>query len=194
MILGFDVEGQFVTRSDDERVVNRSVNYLELCFNFKDTETWDDLTKRVLFKGDGETYCKQLDNENKVVVPSEVLTGDSFVFSLYGVTVDLMVRVTCNLMKIIMVSSGFTGDSLVSGSGNRSVVDDVYARLDGLDVTVTGHTTVLSNLGDDVDSLESTVNGIGDDITAINGKLDNTVEMTVEYPDGSSETFDVVVK
>ena len=82
MIIGFDVDGQFVTRRDDERVVNRSVNYLELCFNFKDTETWDDLTKRVLFKGNGETYSKQLDNENKVVVPSEVLTGDSFVLKL----------------------------------------------------------------------------------------------------------------
>ena len=152
MIISYDVEGQFVTRRDDERVVNRSVNYLELCFNFKDAETWEDLTKRVLFKSNGETYCKQLDSENKVIVPSEVLTGDSFVFTLYGITDDPVVRVTCNLMKITMVNSGFTGDSIVPGPGNRSVVDDIYAR------------------------------------------LDNTVEMEVEYSDGNTETFNVVVK
>lgn len=265
MILGFDVDGQFVTRRDDERVVNRSVNYLELCFNFKDTETWDDLIKRVLFKGNGETYSKQLDNENKVVVPSEVLSGDSFVFTLYGITDDdPVVRVTCNLMKIIMVSSGFTGDSLVPGPGNRSVVDDVYARLDGLDVTVGEHSVALSNLGDDVnglgdsvdsledtvsrhtgsisdltgtvndhsnmlsnhdrsisnldnaldnvsdtvDGLELTVGGHTNSIEGLNekdgqltnniidiyNKINNTIEMTVEYTDGTTETFDVVVK
>ena len=174
MIIGFDVDGQFVTRRDDERVVNRSVNYLELCFNFKDTETWDDLTKRVLFKGNSETYSKQLDNENKVVVPSEVLTGDSFVFTLYGITDDdPVVRVTCNLMKITMVSSGFTGDSLVPGPGNRSVIDDVYARLDGLDVTVGGHTTALSNLGDDVNGLGDSVDTLEDTVSRHTGSIND---------------------
>ena len=174
MIIGFDVDGQFVTRRDDERVVNRSVNYLELCFNFKDTETWDDLTKRILFKGNSETYSKQLDNENKVVVPSEVLTGDSFVFTLYGITDDdPVVRVTCNLMKITMVSSGFTGDSLVPGPGNRSVIDDVYARLDGLDVTVGGHTTALSNLGDDVNGLGDSVDTLEDTVSRHTGSIND---------------------
>ena len=41
MIISYDVEGQFVTRRDDERVVNRSVNYLELCFNFKDPQDFN---------------------------------------------------------------------------------------------------------------------------------------------------------
>lgn len=187
MILGFDVEGQFITRRDNDRIVNRSVNFLELCFNFKDTETWEDLTKRVLFKSNSETYCKQLDSENKVVVPSEVLTGDSFVFTLYGITDDPVVRVTSNLMKITMVNSGFTGDSIVPGPGNRSVIDDLYAQ-------VTGLSDDVGNLDVSVGALESTVSGIGDDITAINGKLNNTIEMSVEYTDGTSETFDVVVK
>jgi archaellum component FlaC len=78
-----------------------------------------------------------------------------------------------------------------------AIGDDV----DSLETVVTGHTRSITGLisdvsiiGESVDDLESTVSSIGDDITAINGKLDNTIEMTVEYPDGTSESFDVVVK
>ena len=152
MIISFDVDGQFITRRDYTKVVNHSVNYLELCFNFKDTETWAELTKRVLFKSNSKTYCKQLNQENKVFVPFEVMKGDSFSFTLYGLTEDLFVRVTCNSMKIRMIDSGYIGDSLIPDPGNKSVVDDLYE------------------------------------------KLNNTIEMEVEYSEGTIEIFNVVVK
>ena len=34
----------------------------------------------------------------------------------------------------------------------------------------------------------------GDDITTINGKLNNTVQMDVKFADGTTASYDVVVK
>ena len=270
MILLFNVDEQTVSRTDSNSgLVNESVDYLSLSFTFKSNSVWDNLDKKIEFYANGTgVYDVELD-DGSVTVPFEVLTGDYFIFSLYGVDGDL--RVTTNKMKIYLDESGFIGDGVAPGDDKRTVIEQINDRVDGvvvdvdaLESTVSGHTTALSTLsddvtglagsvsalstnvnaidddvdslestvgshtnsinsltgsvsalsttvnaiGDDVDSLETIVTGhtnsldglardvdsIGDDITTINGKLDNTIEMTVEYSDGTSESFDVVVK
>ena len=249
MILLFNVDEQTVTRTDSNSgLVNESVDYLSLSFEFKDDSVWDNLVKKIEFyaKGTG-VYDLELD-DGSVVVPFEVLTGDYFIFSLYGVDGDL--RVTTNKMKIYLDESGFIGDGVAPGDDKRTVIEKINDRIDtvvvdvdALEVTVDGHTSSLSNLGDDVtglagsvSALSSSVGAIGDDVDSLEStvnehstsiennatnisnlndlvndfetvlnrhddrihdvetKLNNTIEMTVEYPDGTSESFDVVVK
>ena len=127
MILSFDVTGQTVSsRKNNGKLANKSVNYLSLCFNFKDTE-WDNLTKRVLFENGGEKYCKELNEHDQVLVPFEVLVDDYFVFSLYGIDGD--VRVTTNQIKIFLGESGFDGDTIAPGEASKSIIDDIYEKL-----------------------------------------------------------------
>lgn len=152
--ISFDVEKQIVTgkpNEDTNKLVNNSCNYLELCFNFKGEE-WENLTKRVLFKSkNSKVYCKQLNNENKVMVPWEVLVGDSFTFSLYGIG-DENLRITTTQKKVRLIDSGFDSKVEEALPPTPSIVDDIY------------------------------------------NKLNNTIEMEVTYSDGSTDTFDVVVK
>ena len=200
MILQFNVDEQTVTRTDTVTgLVNESVDYLDLSFTFKSNSVWDSLDKKIEFYARGTgVYDLEL-TDDSVTVPFEVLTGDYFIFSLYGVDGDL--RVTTNKMKVYLKESGFIGDGVAPGTDKRTVIEQINDRIDVLNDDVTGLSgsvgalsTNVSAIGDDVDSLESAVSGIGDDITTINGKLNNTVEMTVEYTDGTSATFDVVVK
>lgn len=153
IILGFDVTKQVVTkRSTSERLINNSSNYLKLCFNFTE-ETWDEVTsKRVLFTSEhSKVYCKELDENNTVIVPWEVLTEKYFLFTLYGIGEDNL-RITTTQKKIVLEESGFKEEIEKDLPHNSSIVEDIY------------------------------------------NKLNNTIEMEVTFEDGSTETYDVVVK
>ena len=186
IVLNFEVIKQTVSQKNFEKLVNDSSNYVKLCFDFKDPD-WSDICKRILFHSrSSETYCKEWDENHEVIVPWEVLTEDYFVFNLYGVG-DESLRITTTPKKVSLGNSDYTDEIEKPLPPTPSVLDDIYNKLDnadssisvigesveGLESTVSSHTTALSNLGDGVDSLESTVNAIGDDITTINGKLNN---------------------
>ena len=225
----FNVKGQKVSKKGEHpELVNDSYNYLELQFSFEEDSEWENLTKRVLFRTKEEpVYCKQLNNENKVIVPWEVLTGGFFVFELYGITEDM--RITTNYVTVYLKNSGYTEIVEEAIPATQSVLDDVYARLDGLDVTVGGHTgsisdltgTVndhsnmlsnhdrsISNLDNALDTAVSDLADLSTDyigtkamvlnhkvyIQSLQEEINNTIEMAVEYTDGRTETFDVVVK
>ena len=194
MILQFNVVEQTVTKSNDAVLVNESVDYLSLSFSFKENSVWDDLEKKVEFyaKGTG-VYDLELENDS-VTVPFEVLTGDYFIFSLYGV--DGGLRVTTNRMKVYLKESGFIGDGVAPSDDKRTVIekindriDSVVVDVDALEVTVDGHTSSLSNLGDDVtglagsvSALSSSVDAIGDDVdsleTVVNGHTNSINSLT----------------
>ena len=195
MDLLFSVDEQTVSRTDSNSgLVNESVDYLSLSFSFKENSVWDDLEKKVEFYAkDTGVYDLELD-DGSVVVPFEVLTGDYFIFSLYGVSGDL--RVTTNRMKVYLKESGFIGDGVAPGDDKRTVIQRIDDRIDGvvvdvdaLESTVDGHTTALSELGDDVTGLAGSVsalsNGldaIGDDVdsleTVVNGHTDSINSLT----------------
>lgn len=152
-ILKFDVNRQVIKGRTHEVLVNNTSNFLKLCFEFdKDDDTWDDLTKRVLFSSkNSKVYCKELDNNGQVIVPWPVLTEKYFLFTLYGIGEDDL-RVTCQQMKISLDESGFQTEIEKDLPHESSIVEDIYDR------------------------------------------LNNSIEMEVTYDDGSSETFNVVVK
>ena len=193
MILLFNVVEQTVTRTDTVTgLVNESVDYLDLSFTFKSNSVWDNLDKKIEFysKGTG-VYDLELENDS-VLVPFEVLTGDYFIFSLYGTDGDL--RVTTNKMKVYLKESGFIGDGVAPSDDKRTIIEKINDRIDtvvvdvdALESTVSGHTSSLSTLSDDVtaldnavDSLSDTVSGhttsiggLTDDLSALDGTVDD---------------------
>jgi archaellum component FlaC len=196
MFLCFSVDEQTVTRTDTVTgLVNESVDYLGLSFTFKSEGIWDNLDKKIEFyNGEIGVYDLELDNEDKVIVPFEVLTGDYFIFSLYGVSGDL--RVTTNRVKVYLKESGFIGDGVAPSDDKRTVIerindriDEVSSDVDALETTVSGHSTALSTLGDDVtgltgsvSALSTNVNAIGDDVdsleTVVNGHTNSINSLT----------------
>lgn len=196
MFLCFNVDEQTVTRTDTVTgLVNKSVDYLGLSFTFKSDGIWDNLDKKIEFyNGEIGVYDLELDNEDKVIVPFEVLTGDYFIFSLYGVDGDL--RVTTNRVKVYLKESGFIGDGVAPSDDKRTVIERINDRIDSvvvdvsaLESTVSGHTSSLSTLGDDVtgltgsvSALSTNVNAISDDVdsleTVVNGHTNNINSLT----------------
>ena len=202
MFLCFSVDEQTVTRTDTVTgLVNKSVDYLGLSFTFKSEGIWDNLDKKIEFyNGEIGVYDLELDNEDKVTVPFEVLTGDYFIFSLYGVSGDL--RVTTNRVKVYLKESGFIGDGVAPSDDKRTVIERINDRIDGvvvdvsaLESTVSGHTSSLSNLSDDVTGLTGSlqalsvnVNAIGDDVTS----LENIVTGHTRSLDGLARDMDSI--
>lgn len=162
-MLEFEVNNQIIKRVDNTELVNLSENYLGLSFTFK-TNDWNDLAKFVLFTGQGTDTFKIAVVNNTVSVPNEVLTGDYFIFSLYGVSND--VRITTNQIKAYLISSGYTDNvtSDINTDIDLNVVEEIY-------LAISSHKHTLTDITD----------------------LD-TVEMEVVYDDESEETFNVVVK
>jgi uncharacterized protein YoxC len=68
-----------------------------------------------------------------------------------------------------------------------NALDNVSDTVDGLESTVGEHTRSIEGLTVNNEQLTNNIIDIYD-------KLNNTIEMSVEYTDGRTETFDVVVK
>lgn len=146
----FDVEKQVVRkRKNCEELVNNSANYLKLCFNFKD-ESWDEVTsKRVLFSSKhSKVYCKELDANNTVIVPWEVLTEKYFLFTLYGIGDDNL-RITTTQKRIVLEESGFKEEIEKDLPHNSSIVEDIYNKLNNtieMEVTFEDESTQTYNV------------------------------------------------
>ena len=106
------------------------------------------MTKRVLFRNeDTPVYCKELDNENKVIVPFEVLTKGYFTFELYGSTNDI--RITTNQVTIYLKNSDYTDIVEEALPPTPSVLDDIYNKLNNtieMEVTYTDDTVETYNV------------------------------------------------
>ena len=120
MDLTFDVSNQIVTRTDSNKSVNFSENYLKLVFTFK-TQDWTGLDKYVYFKADDGDYRFELEN-NELIVPSVVLTGNRITFGLFGES-ENVVRITTNLVIIRLIDSHFTD----GGVAILDRIDELYA-------------------------------------------------------------------
>jgi len=83
----------------------------------------------------------------------------------------------------------------------ENALDNVSDTVDSLESTVSEHTNSIDGLDSMVNDLRRVfdkhdwdINDIGEHIRVVETKLNNTVEMTVEYTDGTTATFEVVVK
>ena len=137
MDLEFTINEQ-TCRLDDKRqqVVNLSENYLVLSFTFSDD--WESTGKFVLYPMEDGTVLRQGINNDKTVVPADVLTGDKFYFTVYGINNNE--RITTNLVKVNLLKSGYTDDAITPGEDELtpSVVEEIYLALEEKVVKETG--------------------------------------------------------
>ena len=98
MLLTFEIKKQLIRRTDKEIPVAKSENYLYAQFSF--SEEWEG-TKTAIFNN-GTPYSIQLDNDNKCLVPWEVITESGF-----SVSVFCGERITANVSYVDVLPSGY---------------------------------------------------------------------------------------
>lgn len=90
MELSFDIKNQHITRTDHNRVVAGSQNYITATFSF--SEDWDGVAKTAIFNRCDGDAIKVVLVDNACAVPAEVLARQGGVsVSVYGgdlITVD----------------------------------------------------------------------------------------------------------
>lgn len=82
--LKFRVSGQRLYKANSSYeypIVNGSSNFLALRFSF--SQEWDDVQKVISFN-DGADY--QAIQDSAVLVPDDILAGESFSFSIIGIS------------------------------------------------------------------------------------------------------------
>lgn len=116
MLLSFNVEKQIITRTDTEKVVTNSMNYLYAQFSFSDEWTGE---KTAVFKGKHGTYNALLDADNKCLVPWEILTE-----AMFDVSVFCGDLITANKVKIFTTPSGYE-----IGDESRIPTPEIYTQV-----------------------------------------------------------------
>jgi hypothetical protein len=116
MNLLFSVDKQIITRTDKEKVVRDSMNYLHANFTF--SEEWTGQITAV-FKSKSGAFNVLLDNLNSCLVPWEVLKDEVIEISVF--CRDL---ITANKAKIITIESGYE-----IGEEGRIPTPDIYTQI-----------------------------------------------------------------
>lgn len=132
IVLNFDVVKQRIIKKNTEYLVNHTLNFLEFHFSFD--EQWDSFSpKYIIFKHNEKNYLNILTYDTElekytIKVPSIVLEGSSFRFTIYGLVYvgGSEVRITTQEVTIKLHDSGFTNDiSNLSEDGDI----DIFTRL-----------------------------------------------------------------
>ena len=127
MDLEFEIVNQSIKKINRKELANKSQEYLQLSFTFK-TDDWTGLTKFVLFKKDKTAYRVAL-TDGKVLVPNACLTGDRFIFMVYGV--NDTVRVTTPTVLIYLEESGYTTEVENDiPDDDPTIVEAIYTAID----------------------------------------------------------------
>lgn len=116
MRLIFDVNKQIVTRTDNEKVVRLSRNFLYAHFEFSEEWTGE---KTAVFRYRNKTYNMLLDSDDTCLVPWEILRCEYFDVSVF--CGDLL---TANAVRVFTIASGY-------GLGKSSIAPtpDIYAQI-----------------------------------------------------------------
>lgn len=146
MDLEFSVNNQTLKRTDTNKPVNWSDNYLTLKFLFE-TEDWNPLNKFCLLRTLDKLYRLELENDS-VLLPVGVLTGDKLILSVYGATDEL--RITTNMVGVIMGKSGYNIEDI----SDIEDIEDIYSIID----SKASKTYVDKELGFKADKTEIPVN------------------------------------
>lgn len=116
MLLTFNVEKQIIMRTDTEKVVTNSMNYLYARFTFSEEWTGE---KTAVFSAQKKTYNALLDENNTCLVPWEALTGSIFTVSVF--CGDL---ITANKVIIYTIPSGYE-----VGDESRIPTPEIYTQV-----------------------------------------------------------------
>ena len=128
MDLCFDVSNQMVTRTEKNRIVNYSDDYLRLVFSFK-TSDWSGCSKFILVFDGEDTYRIAL-VDDAFIVPEELLTKEKLLFSIYGVNNSY--RITTPKILVRLQEAGYSANvkSLDVDEFTHDVVEEVYIAID----------------------------------------------------------------
>ena len=173
MDLDFIVNNQIVTRTDKNKAVNMSEGYLTLIFNFE-TNDWNDLEDYYIYfkAGDGD-YKFQLENATgeglvkKVTVPSIVLTGKKFIFGLYGLDDNGVIRITTNLSMVKLLDSKFT-------DGGVAVIE----RLEALETLIVKKVDKITGKGLSTNDFTDTYKAL---IDSFDGDFNEVINTHMDY-------------
>lgn len=88
---------------------NKSNNYLRLFFDFI-TGDWDNVTKFIILKNHKNKAYQFSYDVDGLKVPVDILNGNRFYVTVYGVNNDEELRITTNEVRIGLVGSGFTNN------------------------------------------------------------------------------------
>lgn len=126
MNLYFDVRHQHIERTDHERPVADSRNFLHAHFNFL-TDEWNGITKTACFWRGDEAYNVILDDDDNALVPWEVLSEGCFEVSCYGG--DLIT----NDRAIVRITKSGYAEGKTPENPTPSVYSTILNKLSNLD-------------------------------------------------------------
>lgn len=119
MKLSFKVEKQNISRTDSNKVVAKSKNYLYAAFTFS-TDDWDDVEiKTAIFKNGDRVFNVILNDNDECLVPHEVLDSGTVIVSVFG---GNLITVDCASFKVH--ESGYE-----EGVTPEPPTQDVYSQI-----------------------------------------------------------------
>ena len=117
MILEFSVDKQTITRTDENKPVEKSKNYLYCQFNFSDD--WSEVVKTAIFTSAKGDVVNVILEDDACVVPWEVNEYPHFSVSVFGG--DL---ITANRVVVQLAKSGYS-----QGNAPSEPTPDVYTQI-----------------------------------------------------------------
>lgn len=138
MIISFNVEKQIVTRTDRERVVRLSRNYLYAHFEF--SEEWIG-EKTAVFKYRNKAYNMLLDSEGTCLVPWEILKCEYFDVSVFCGNL-----ITANVARVFTIASGYAlGEN--SKVPTPNIYTQIIEKIDGIVAETIPYDNTQSGMG-----------------------------------------------
>lgn len=91
MILSFDVENQTLKRKDENKIVEKSKNYVHAIFFF--SEEWDDTQKAAIIENGGMRFKVYIEN-NECDIPNRAVSHDGFTITIVGEDEEKNITIT----------------------------------------------------------------------------------------------------
>lgn len=146
--------------SMSNNLIENSANYIKLHFNFD--EEWDGFnTKYVIFKNKSNKVKSLIDEDNNCIVPASVIRVPNFAFSILSEN-DTQ-RLTTN---IIYIEVGKT--IAIDNVGEEEELELLYKQLE----------TMITVENSEIKELKDMINNLEVDLSDVNTKLDNIIQMT----------------
>lgn len=107
MTMEFEVDRQILSRTDNERVVEDSENYLYAHFTF--SEDWDGTQKGIIVnnKSLGLKYKVYLNDEDTCKIPNSVIKYDGFEITAFGENENKYVVITSSNLFVSVLKSNY---------------------------------------------------------------------------------------
>lgn len=151
MNITFKVTNQIIVRTDQEKIVRDSLNYLRAVFTF--SEDWHGSITAV-FQSKSGAFNVILDEKNTCLVPWEVLQDEEFLVSVFCGNL-----ITANVVRVLTIKSGYT-----LGSSSRIPTEDVFnqimEKIDGLDAEAIPYDNTESGL--EAENVQAAIDEIAD--------------------------------